>query len=62
MKQTSWLSGLAAVRRSRATARARTSALVKTPTGKRIRASWAWVSMWTTYDWSFGPSAPRRSS
>ena len=41
MKHTSWLSGLAAVRRPSAAARRRTSALVMSPTGNSVRASWS---------------------
>src|SRR5262245_45608541 len=37
MKHTSWLSGLRAVRSPRASASARTSALVNSPTGSRVR-------------------------
>ena len=48
MKQTSWLSGLAAVRRPSRRASSRTSALVISPTGKSERASCAWPSMAST--------------
>jgi hypothetical protein len=59
MKQTSWLSGLSAVARPSLAATARTSALVRWPTGKRTRARAGSRSMWTTYDWSLVASAPR---
>ena len=48
MKQTSWLSGLSAVRMPSSTARARTSSLVISPIGSITRSSWGPVSMWIT--------------
>ena len=43
MKQTSWLSGLSAVRSPSSAARSRTCALVRWPTGNSVRASCALV-------------------
>jgi len=45
MKQTSWLSGLAAVRRPSSVASALTADFRSSPIGSETRASWSWPSI-----------------
>lgn len=59
MKQTSWLSGFAAVRSPRSAAISRTRPLVRCPIGNMTRASDSPIRGCSTYDWSLVVSAPR---
>ena len=58
MKQIPVLSGRAWFGRQAASAIVRTSDLVRSPSGKRVRASESWPTRYRKYDWSFVRSRP----